>query len=339
MKSALLASALVLVATRADAEPVSHLPPAEAPANEALELVAKAPKATPTLVAHYRTAGTPTFQALELVRRDDASWVAVLPATAIVPPGIEYYLAAGDQPVFASPQAPHQTVVAVATAVARRSRDEARAGARRSRVRTAFEWVDYGTRLSDFGTERIVDRYYRVDAEFTYRLWAYPLETLRVGYTRLLGETRSNVDESTPEAGFKVAGWFELGLAPVEGLGLDARAMVLATQAGFNVGGRAELRVGLRDATHVAAAVEHMADVGTSGQFRLGWATVPRTPMAAIVEITNLPASHRPAGVRLLYDIGRDLAQGVRIGLRIGYTAREQQTRGFTTGANASIDF
>lgn len=330
--------AVALATTVAHAERVVHVPPATASPNQSLELVATAPKSTPTLVVHYRATGTPTFTPLELVRRDDSSWVAVVPATAVVSPGIEYYLAAGETVVFASPQLPHQTAVAIDDAESRRARDEARAGARRSRVRMAFEWVDYGTRDTP-GLDPI-DRYYRIDAEFTYRLWAYPLETLRVGYTRLLGETADELDpQMASDAGFKVAGWFELGLAPVEGIGIDARAMVLATQAGFNVGGRGELRVGLRDATHVALAVEHMADVGTSGHFRLGWATVPKTPMAAIVEISNLPGSHRPAGVRFLYDLGRDLDNGIRLGLRLGYTAREQETRGFTTGANASVDF
>jgi hypothetical protein len=338
----LTACLLAALASEAGAA-VRHVPPAAATAAAPVELVADAPPSSPVLMVHYRTTGAPTFASAELVRQSDTRWVVVVPAAAVAAPGLEYYLTAGDTPVFASPAWPHTTLVNVSDVVERRGRDLLRTQSRRSRLHAAGEWVDYGTRSA--GPVDLEDRYYRIDADFSYRLWAYPLEEIKVGYTRLLGDTEAEqfmcpgTDPCTADAGYKVAGWFELGLAPVEGLGIDARAMVLATQAGFNVGGRAEVRVGLRDATHVAAAVEHMADVGTSGQFRLGWATVPRTPMAAIVEITNLPASHRPAGVRFLYDLGRELEQGIRLGIRVGYTAREQQTRGFTTGANASIDF
>jgi hypothetical protein len=114
---------------------------------------------------------------------------------------------------------------------------------------------------------------------------------------------------------------------------------VLATRESVALGGRAEARIGMRDGTHVAAGFEYLADVGTTGFFRFGWGTVPRAPMAATVEITNLPASTRDAGVRLYYDIMGELAYGLRIGLRVGYAARDQDLAGFTGGATASIDF
>ncbi len=125
--------------------------------------------------------------------------------------------------------------------------------------RTAFEWVDYGSRT--IGADNFPDRYYRIDADLGYRLWVYPLEELRVGYTRLFGDTTSTdpmtcggVAGSTcqVDAGFKVGGWFELGLAPVEGFRLDARAMVLANANGFGVGGRLEARLGEREGSHIA---------------------------------------------------------------------------------------
>jgi uncharacterized protein involved in copper resistance len=61
--------------------------------------------------------------------------------------------------------------------------------------------------------------------------------------------------------------------------------------------------------------------------------------MAATVEITNLPASHRATGVRLYYDIAREVAPGVRLGLRVGYAARNQSVAGFTGGAGAAVEF
>ena len=331
----------MLAAAPALAEGVRHVPAAQADAGRDLEVVVTAPPSVPRLAIHYRTAGAARFHERELVRSEDRGWVAVVPAAQVTAPGLEYYLDAGGTPVFASPEAPHRTRVATTETAMRRARDEARANHRRSRIHTTAEYVDYGRTPHD-----LVDRYYRIDAAFSYRLWAYPLDELRVGYTRLIGEKEStDVMECGSEpacnvdAGFKVAGWFELGLAPLEGVGIDGRLMVLATQSGFALGGRGEVRVGVRDATHVATGVEYMADVGTAGFFRFGWGTVPRTPMAATVEISKVPASSADLGVRLYYDVGRQLSDALRLGLRVGYAAREQERGGISGGAHATVDF
>jgi hypothetical protein len=337
--------AILAAAGTASAQSVRHVPPGDVEAGKQLELVAEAPATTPTLVAHVRTHGGSAYTSIELVRRDDAHWVAVVPAATVEPPGVDYYLAAGDQPVFASPDWPHTMTVRSTPEDERRGRDLMRAHGRRSKVNTMFEWVEYGRKKYDM--TRVDDHYYRLDADFSYRLLTYPLEEIRVGYTRLLGNTL--VDESAampacaypcaPEAGMKVAGWFELGLAAVEGVRLDARMIVMATAEGFAVGGRGEARLGSRDASHVALGAEYLADVGANGFFRLGWGTVPKLPMSATVEVTNLPASHRDTGVRLYYDVGREVAPGVRLGLRVGYAARNQSVAGFTGGAGAAVEF
>jgi hypothetical protein len=269
------------------------------------------------------------------VRRGEAEWVVVLPPAVVVSPGIDYFIAAGGTPVFASEKWPHTMPVVATASTERRARDIVRTKGRRSKIHTSFEWVDYGTRT--VGSDDLQDRYYRIDADFSYRLWAYPLEELRVGYTRLIGE--SCLSQPCSEAGFKVAGWFELGLAPVEGLRLDTRVMVAATQSGFQPGVREEVRLGVREGSHIAVGIEYLADVGTNGFFRLGWGTVPGLPMAATVEITRLPDSDREAGVRLYYDIAHSLPNGVRLGVRAGYAARNQAVVGFTGGANASVEF
>jgi len=333
--------AVVTLAGAARAAPVRHVPPANVTAGTDLELLAEAPPATPKLVLHYRNIGMGAFGTLELVRRDDQHWVAVIPALQVIAPGIEYYLDAGGDLVFASPQWPHTVPVNASAETERRVRDLARIDGHRSRVHTSGEWVDYGTR--HVSGVKLVDHYYRLDADFSYRLLAYPLEELRVGYTRLLGDTQTpmcpDTNPCTAQAGYKVGGWFELGLAAIEGVRLDGRVLVMATQTGFKVGGRLEARLGVLDASHVAIGVETMADVGTNGYFRLGWATVKDLPMAATVEITNMPDNDSSTGVRLYYDIARSVGHGVRLGLRVGYAARTQQVAGFTSGANAVVDF
>ncbi len=329
------------LARDAAAEPVRHVAPADALAGTPLELVAEAGAATPQLVAHVRTAGTSAFTAIELVRRDDAHWVAVVPAAAVVPPGLEYYLEANGQPVFATPAWPHTLAVRLAAEDEREARDLLRSHARRSRIHAQGDWVDFGMRTVN-GT-KLADRYYRIDADFAYRLWAYPLEELRVGYTRMLGDaqamTCSGTAPCTAQAGFKVGGWFELGLAPIEGVRLDARMMVMATSDGFGVGGRGEARLGNREGSHIAVGVEAIEHIGADGYFRLGWGTVPRFPMTATVEVTNLPAPTQPTGIRLYYDVAHEVAPGVHLGVRIGYAARVAQVAGITGGLGATVDF
>lgn len=335
--------AMLLAARTASAQAVRHVPPGDAEAGTQLELVAEAAATTPTLVAHVRARGGTAYQSIELVRRDDAHWVAVVPAETIAPPGIDYYLAAGDTPVFASAQWPHTMTVHATPEDERRARDLIRAHDRRSKVSVMGEWVEYGNK--SYGTTRLPDDYYRIDGDFSYRLLAYPLEEIRVGGTYMIGQTFAAMDEPCPgtepctrEAGVK-AGWFELGLAVLEGVRLDARMIAMATAQGFAVGGRGEARLGAREASHVAVGAEYLADVGASGFFRLGWGTVPKLPMSATVEVTNLPASHRETGVRLYYDVAREVAPGLRLGLRVGYAARNQSVAGFTGGAGAAVEF
>ena len=326
---------LCIATGAAHAAGARHVPPGDAIAGHPIELVAEAPATTPTLVAHVRTTGELEFRPIELVRREDSKWIAVVPAVA---PGLDYFIEAGGEPVFASAASPHTIAVHVQADLERKARDLVRSEARRSRIHTAAEYVDFGTQT--INGVKVPDHYYRIDADFTYRLLAYPLEELRVGYTRLIGTEGEMCPTTAPcTTGYKVGGWFELGLAPIEGIRFDGRVMMMATAEGFNFGGRAEARLGALDASHVALGVEHMADVGTAGYFRLGWATVPQTPMAATVEISDLPTSSSSTGVRLYYDIGRDLGNGIRASIRVGYAARVASVAGFTGGTAITVDF
>lgn len=329
---------LLVALTAVASADVRHVPPADGIAGSPIALVAEAPPDTPKLVAHVRPTGARTWQDLELVRRDDGSWVAVVPPELVAPPGLEYFITAGKDIVFATEAWPHALEVHVPDEAARRARDLLRSHAHRSRIHTGGEYVTYG-KTSVQGMA-LPDNYYRFDADFAYRLWTYPVEEIRVGYTRLLGTTGAMCSSGpcAADAGFKVGGFFEVGLAPIEGIRFDARVIVLAATT-FQVGGRLEARLGTMDGTHIAAGTEYLDSVGAAGYFRLGWATVPGLPMAATVEVTNLPSSDRDPGVRLFYDIARDVGGGLRLGLRVGYAARTAEVAGFTGGAGATVEF
>ena len=361
LRSGALAALVALGAGRAAADDhIRHLPPAEASAGEALALTAEVPRASErTLYLRYRPIGAATWGQLTFARSGDDGWVATVPAAEVAPPGLEYFIAsaAGDEPEaaeFASAEAPHRVGVLATARELRRDRDLDRVARRRSRVHVAAEYASYGQRRLRSGTREIAvdDAYYRVDADFAYRLLTYPLEEIRFGYTRLEGTVPTSprelplncVDQPdaaacSTEAGFKVGGWFELGFGLTEGVRLDTRAMFMANQESVAVGGRGELRAGQRDGNHVAVGVEYLDEVGATGFFRLGWATVPRVPMAATIEVTDLPASVRATGVRLLYDAFLPLDNGLRLGARIGYAARDERVGGPTAGLGASVDF
>lgn len=352
MKNALLiATLLCSSAGVAAAGSVRHVPPAEAPANAPLELSAEVAQAwDSTLTLHYRAIGGDTWSTAAFARRDDAGWIAVVPAIAVVVPGVEYYIdsAAGDRtsPEFASAERPHPVRIIRTAKEERRDRELIRLKNRRSRVRVAGEYIDYGTRSYD-GFGKLRDRYYRLEADFAYRLLAYPLEQIRFGYTRLIGDVPDTelddpslcIADCALDVGFRVGGWFELRLGVADGLDLDVRGMVMATEVGVGVGGRAELRFGNEDGNHVAVGTEGIQDIGATLHFRLGWDTVPKLPMAATVEVTDMPSTRRAAGVRFLYDIAYPLPTGVRIGGRVGYQGRDADVAGLSAGGNVTFDF
>ncbi len=339
---------------------VRHLPPAESVPAVALELTATISEAwNATLELHYRPVGDAQWTTVGFERTGSVSYKATIPAVAIRPPAVDYYIVSrradlpNSMPHFASERAPHRVLVHPVEVQLRAQRQLARYKGRRAMVRVRTEYVNYGSRriATTEGDRSIPDQYLRIDADFTYRLLKLPLHSLRFGYTRLIGQVpRGNRDddgscgaltqsECTVDAGFKVGGWFELGLHVAEDVAIDARGMVLATTEGFNVGGRVEFRLGNERATHVALGGEFVADVGNTGFFRLGWGTVPGFPMAATVEVTDFPASHRALGVRLVYDVAHPFDNGVYVGLRAGYQARDQMVGGVSAGLNAAYEF
>lgn len=346
---------LATLSAPALASDVRHVPPAEALPAEPLSLSAQVDRAwESTLEIRYRAVGTSAWQAEAFRREADDRYAVTIPAESIMPPGVEYFIVstldgAEPAPQFASADSPHRVHVYRDEEEVRREAYLAKYEDRKARAHVAFQYVDFGSRTLD--DRSIRDSYYRVDADFSYRLLRFPLSALRFGYTRLEGDVPVTergddpdqmcevLDDCQEEAGFKVGGWFELRFTFVDGVELDARGIVIATTSGFEVGGRGEFRIGVEDSTHVAIGGEYLGEAGSDAFVRLGWGTVPGLPMAATVQVTDLPAKHRAAGVRLLYDIQRPLENGLKVGLRIGYQARDQLIGGVTAGINTTLDF
>jgi hypothetical protein len=337
---------------------VYHVPPAEAAPGVALAIDATIDHAwQANLELRYRALGDGgAFHAVAFERTSGDAYRASVPANVVAPPGIEYFIASTDAAGavtlhFASAANPHRVAVHPDEKLVLRERELGRYQGRQARAHVAVENVDFGSRTVN-GKE-LDDRYLRVDADFTYRLLRLPLHSLRFGYTYLLGDTPATVrgdggcdpdKEDSPgsctgQAGFKAAGWFELRLRATALLDVDLRGILAATKKGFSVGGRGELRLGSEVGSHVALGAEVLADAGSTGYLRLGWDTVPHFPMAATVELTSLPSSHRATAVRLIYDVAYPLEGGLRLGLRAGYQARDSAVGGLTLGASVALDF
>lgn len=351
--SALVIAALTATASAQSGPRVRHVPPAEASPAEAMVISASVDRGwEEDLELRYRPQGTAAWQGAAFTRQDPTTYVVTVPAEAMAPPGLEYFIvsAGGQIARFGSPEAPHKVNVFRAAKEMKRLRQLARHDNKRAELRVAGEWVDYGTR--EWRDTTIGDHYYRIDASASYRVLSLPLESLRFGFTRLVGLTPlfyrgddGSCDFLGPEetcdieVGFKGGGWFELGFLLSDGVELDTRGMVMATQTGFNVGGRAELRIGDSRGSHVGFGGEYIGDVGAAGFVRLGWGTVPALPMAATIEVTKFPSSDRATAVRLIYDVGHSFEGGVRVGARVGYQARDQLVGGVTLGLNTSLEF
>ena len=348
---------LAAAAGSAQAGAVRHVPVAEAEAGRALTVPAVVERGfESTVTLHFRPALAASWKTAEF-QRQGAEWAAVIPAGQMLAPGVDYFIdvrgpGGRAQAVFASQAMPHRIMVRRGAGDVRRDRELSRAGGRRSRFSTMAEWVDFGTRTyqKDGMARDIPDRYYRVDASYTYLLLAYPLKAFRIGGLRLLGtspevvrgdgaECPGTLAECDVEAGFKVGGYAELRFALQEGVEVDTRGTFMATKEGFNVGGRGELRFGVEDGSHVAMGGELLADVGSSAFFRLGWDTVPGIPMTATVEVLDYPADLRTAGVRLVYGLAHPFDSGLRLGARVSYQARDELVGGAGAGLAASMDF
>jgi hypothetical protein len=359
----------VLVALAGDARAqetsprVHHVPPADAVAGDSLSIAAEVERGwSATLDLHVRAADRPGWRVIHFRRAAPDRYVAAIPSELLHPPGFEYYIASGPPARlhFASPGRPHPVLVRPPPEELERQAEVERHRGRRAQARFTGELVDFGRRTIEdtaTGEERDVgDRYYRIETDFTYRLLRLPLTALRFGYMRLVGTTPALADrvgecrrdeeqtegEDGPcsvEAGFRGGAWFELRFRFGRVLAVDGRGLIVATPLGVGFGGRGELRFGDDTGSHFALGGEVVQEVGSTFFARLGWDTVPGFPMATTIEITDYPSAHRDAGVRLLYDVAYALPNGLRLGARAGYQARDQFVGGFTGGLSLAHDF
>jgi hypothetical protein len=326
---------------------VRHVPRAQALAGRPLVLEAEVAPAwrLGALVAHYRAAGETEYREVPFELSAEGPYVATLPVPDWQRVPVEYYLTARDREGvesvrFASAETPHPVLLEVPPALLEVDLLLERYRQRRSRVRLAAEYVDYGS-LELEGT-RYADSYYRVEADYLYRLLTFTgalrLDSIRIG----VGSLRANTPpfpmpgQSTPTAQRQ---GLDYGFSEVEatispGFGLAARLLLGGNASGFALGVGGRIRIGRPYGSHAEIEAETTAGLGSAATLRLAWDTVPRFPMSAAVQVTNVPSG--PFGVRLLYTVDHELAEGFMLSAQVGFQARSAVGGGPTLGLGAS---
>jgi hypothetical protein len=328
---------------------VRHVPLAQVTAGTPFVLKAEVAPAwrLGALVAHYRSAGETAFQEKAFELSAEGSYAAVLPVSQEQRAPVEYYLTARDTEGvetvrFASPEAPHPVLIEVDRYALEREALLEVYGKRRSRVSAFAEYVDYGAqRLDD---TRYADRYYRVEADYLYRLFTQ-VGGLRVDSIRIgVGHLRANTppfelppltEGPRPEQRLGLDYGFsevDVGLSPHFGLGV--RLVLGGNATGFAAGFGGKVRIGRPTGARVELEGEYTGGLGGSGTIRLAWDTVRRFPMSAAVQVTNVPSG--PAGVRLLYQVGYQFNESFVLGAQVGYQARASVGGGPTLGLSTS---
>lgn len=335
---------LAVLSTQAQAKALyRHIPPAETTPRKPLTLTVSIEQEwEAALEIHFRTQGTSSWQLAKLGRTKQKTYETTIPANYLQPPGLEYFIVVTkegnpDSHVFASITYPHRVKINEDPKVNLQTRLLEQNHRRRAGVRIAGEWVDYGRDAQSNPAS-----YYRMEAAVSYLLLALPIKTLRLGYVEQRGETRmrplSCKEELTSETAFR-GSWFALGLIPKDGIELDLGGIALLNTCDFSAGGQGELRVGVERGTHIAVGGELIPGIGFAGHFRLAWSTVPDFFMAASVALSNHPGDEERFGVRLIYDLARQLAYGFSGGLRFSYQARDRKFGRLTGGLSLTYEF
>jgi|JI10StandDraft_1071094.scaffolds.fasta_scaffold15735_2 hypothetical protein len=317
---------------------VLHVPRATAIAGAPLELVAAvdAAWAEPLLVARYRAVGATGWQEVAFRHSSTGGWFATVPASAINPPGAEYYIVgrgpAGEQPHFASDAAPHLVRIEPTEDERLADADRVRNEGRTDTVRLDVDAHDFGNR---FGNQ---DRYLRGELEWTHR-FSRRLYSIGFGFGFIQGQTpREDPDDgSANHAARYGAATVRLRLHP--SIYTDLRLILGVSHEGFMRGGAGTVTFGKPWRSNFAVGAEVLDDLGPSLSVRLQWDTVPKMLMGAAIVRTELPGTLiSSSGLYLKYDVSYQLVGGHAVRAAMTYGTRDGAGR-FGGGLGVATSF
>jgi hypothetical protein len=175
--------------------------------------------------------------------------------------------------------------------------------------------------------------------------WAGEAEEVQLSVVHVRGESgRLTFDRSVGATGaVSQAVGTDFGRAlvtmqPIEWLRLRGSILLGASQEGFEYGAGGALVLGDPSAVNLSIAGEALTTLGVMSALRMGFLAAPRFPMGAAVEVSNFPVGD-DAAVRLLYDVGYEIAPGSAVVLRGGYQARTSVRGGLAGGLSLRYAF
>lgn len=303
-------------------------------------LSSRNPETIQTATLYYRLVGEETYRFSRMSRQGDVSWVADVPAAAVLPPGVEWFVEARDPSgvveTSGSPMAP-KAISVVDTPDPVDTVD-------RSQVSLVGEYADF------YAGTGGADRFWHGEADFLYRLQKGPLYSMRVGggtYRGTSGDVREldearaanrDLEPLTEDVGYNF-GYTELEfrLAPV--FAVMTRGILGVDFDGLALGGEMRARLGREAGTSVDFGAARIGSIGSRYLIAMNWNTIETVPMMAMVEMTDFPGVARrngPSlddyGVRLIYGARYALTDHVELGGRVGWQLRNIDHAGPTAG-------
>ncbi|HMJ11063.1 MAG TPA: hypothetical protein VK524_06625 [Polyangiaceae bacterium] len=335
-----------------------HAPPALAAAGEVLLIRAwiTHPELVKRAACVFKTPARAELREVPF-RRGLQHYVAVVPASEVRYPwfayNVELELLDGRRiRAFASRSQPHVVQVPENRLDVRERALLRRLHGRRSVMSASSEYVTFGqsradTRAPDGTRTRadVDDRYYRLEAAYTYRPLRFVSEfSLRAGVVR--GQSPVPVERELeasedPNARFDVGlnyGASTLRFQLGDFWHLEGEFLTSLTEVGFSLGGGGALLFGDPYGSKLTLGFESIDVFGTRIFSRLDIASHERFSISPIVEITNMPHAD-VYGVRLLGELGIPFDGGLSLAVRSGYQARLAASGGPSLGATLAYAF
>jgi hypothetical protein len=331
-----------------------HAPPSVVPAHEAL--VMRADIDHPELVARalllYRTPDNPQWREIEFQRASEGPYAAIVPEADVKWPSLAYAIELEGTDgkrvaAFASRANPFTVQIPEDLMDVRERALDQRLDGRRSVFSSTGEYVSFGDSKADVGTgtqQTVSDRYYRIEAGYTYRPLRVVTEfSVRAGIVR--GKAPVPLRELQP--GASEGERFDVGLnygAPSvrfrlhDAVHLEGELLTSVTEVGFSWGGGAAVLIGDPYGSKLTLGFESIQTFGTRFWSRMDVRANDHLVVAPIVELTNMPSAE-DYGLRLLGEAAFDVGGGFSVAARGGYQARLATSGGPAFGGTLSYAF
>jgi hypothetical protein len=329
---------------------VGHLSPKTVVAGTQVSLVfvLDQPDRVASAYLHYRLRGNRTYRSVLLVREHDIYLRGALPADAVSPPGVDYFVEVSTPQgasglALGSPREPIAVDVAWPTMLDRFGNSPGR-----SSVKMAMEYLDFAM-LDQRAGDR-TDRMVTANVDFTYRL-DKAVESIGVGYGLYAGRGGSaNAvwDPSTmpiDKAGFHYGyADVEIGTDNITGakdgggvhVAVGGQLIAGVGKEGFGMGGEGRFRIGHRESTNLAFIARSISQVGFVSDIRLGTQPIAGLLLGVSVGATNQP-TQGDVGVKLGTEFEIIAIRNVSLILRGSWQGRSTAHGGFGGGGGLGV--